>query len=131
MNSIQEFTETMVIIDFHEEQGFYGHYPFSMFVEKQGKEEFMALAMSNSVVEKYKMFKQKIEEGANRVYLALDFPAGGDMLNDFILVFHYENTAMKRFALPYDAETGKRFKRINESSKIEQIFNQFNRFVFP
>lgn len=126
----QEFIEKFVTIDFVESSGCYGHFPFQMFVEKaDGSFEADALAISG-VVNCYRIFVSKLDKKPKSVFMALDFPAGGDIETDFVAVFSFENGAMDILAIPYNPKTGEKKEVLKTSHLLAAIKSQLAAFAF-
>lgn len=122
MKDIEDFVKTSVDIEFKEESGTYGYYPFHMFVEKKdGHVDIIVIAGVNSVADCYKLMTKYVLESAKRIYMALDFPAMGDMKNDFVAVFVTENTNFDLFAIPYNTIDGTVYERINKGDTLKTI----------
>lgn len=131
MKDLQEFIERMVKIEFIEQSNCFGHYPFQMFVENQdGSNGLMSLALGGKVKSCYIVFANAMENMAQRVYLSLDFPAGGDIQNDFVCVMAYENGKLNAFAIPYNNHDGQILERIENSLQVEKILQDF-RLIVP
>jgi len=125
MKSVEEFMKIMVKIEFIEDSGSFGHYPFQLFCEnKGGGFEINALALGGDVASCYRRFSEYKKQDAKRIYLSLDFPKGGDIENDFVAIFSFEDGELKLFAIPYKTEDGKTFDTIKNSSHLEYIKNQ-------
>lgn len=125
----QEFAKKFVTIDFVESSGCYGHYPFQMLVEMQDNSlEVNALAVGD-VRQCYSIFASKLAKQAKSVFMALDFPASGDMVNDFVAVFAVENGIFEIFAIPYDPETGEKKEPTKTSQLLNMIKSQFVAFL--
>lgn len=133
MDTTEAFIKHMVTIDEMEEGcGDYGHYPFQMAVTtKDEKQEILALALGGDVKACYDVFKKKIEEGATRVMMSLDFPPTGDIRKDFVCVFTYWNKRVKLLAIPYTLKNGKTHSQIRKSTTLETLEKQFMSVVFP
>lgn len=130
MKNVQDFVKQLVKVDYVEQSDCYGHYPFSMFVEtKDSKFEINALALGGDVAACYRRFKKYLQENAKRVYLALDFPSGGDIKNDFVCVFSFENEEFDVFAIPYKTEDGEILPQIKESEQLNKILADFKHIV--
>lgn len=125
MENIEEFVKALVKIDFVEQSECYGHYPFQMFAKTEdGQNHILALALGGDVATCYLKFKDYQNKGAKQIYMSVDFPAGGDIKNDFVAVFYFENDELKVFAIPYEPETGKILDRITESTHLTLLINQ-------
>jgi len=130
MKNVEEFVATMVKIDIIEDSNSYGHYPFQLYVElEDGNIEMNALALGGDVASCYKRFAKYKKEKAKRIYLSLDFPKGGDIENDFIAIFSYENGEINLYAIPYLLENGEVLQTIIESVQLSKILEQFKHYV--
>ncbi len=126
MENIKDFVKQLVKIDYAEQWGGFGHYPFQLYAETEGGQaEMNALALGGNVNACYLRFRKYLKEGAKRIYMSLDFPKGGDIENDFVCVFSYENAEHQIFAIPYETEGGKTFPQIKESSLLSKILGDF------
>lgn len=130
MKSIEEFITSMVKIEkLEKENGNFGYYPFAMYSESPGEKDGKLFSIANTVSIKntdgtykiYKLFANEVFAGANKIYLALDFPAGGDMEKDFVMVISFENGKFFMEAIPYDLQTGEQFERVKASEVMRTI----------
>lgn len=123
----EKFIEQLVKIDELEQFDAYGHYPFQLFVETaDGKLEMNALALGGDVGACYNRVKKYKDEGAKKIFLSLDFPAGGDIEHDFVCVFSIIDGETSILAIPYNTEDGTKFETIHNSSQFEIILQDFN-----
>ena len=130
MKSVEQFIESMVKVEFIESSNSFGHYPFQMFAEKKdGTFELSALALGGAVASCYKVFKERKESCAKRIYLSLDFPKGDDIYNDFAAIFTFENEVLDLFVIPYEPETGNTFDIIKKSSHLDLLKDQMLKFI--
>ena len=130
MKSVEEFVSSMVKVEFIEDSNCFGHYPFQLFAEtKDGKQEINSLALGGDVASCYKRFAHYKNNDANRIYLSLDFPKGGDIQNDFVAIFSFENNEIKLQAMPYQESDGKLLQAIKESQHLKSIMSQFVGFL--
>lgn len=130
MKSVEEFVSSMVKVEFIEDSHCFGHYPFQLFAEtKDGKYEINALALGGNVASCYKRFAHYKNNNANRIYLSLDFPKGGDIQNDFVAIFSFENNEIKLQAIPYQLSDGEILQGIKESQHLKSIMSQFVDFL--
>lgn len=126
MKDLQGFIKSMVKIDYLEDFGAYGHYPFQLVSEDtEGKMTIGALLLGGDVEACYSTFAKQIKNGDKRVYLSVDFPAGGDIDKDFVAVFSYENEEYSLLAIPYNIEDGSVDEQITESETLVEIKAQF------
>ena len=114
-------------VDFQEDFGAFGHYPFQMLSKKGKKENYSALFLNGSVTLKYEKMKEQISNGNNEVLLSVDFPAKRDIENDFIAVFSYKEKKFDLAAITYCTETGEKLSFLDwkNSEHLTIIFNQF------
>lgn len=125
MKNVEEFIAQLVKIEFIEDSNCYGHYPFQMYVEMgDGSLEMNALALGGDVLACYRRMSEYINKNAKRIYLSLDFPAGGDIENDFVCIYAYEDGAFSLLAIPYSLEDGKVLAQITQSSQLAKIKEQ-------
>ena len=124
MKTIEEFLESLVRIELIEDSKCFGHYPYQLFCEKNdGSSEINAIAIGQvSLV--YNRFALHKKNGAKRIYLSVDFPAGGDIHNDFVAIFSFENDLLSVFAIPYDNTNGEIFDVITQSTQLDLIKSQ-------
>lgn len=127
MKNKEEFAEDMVSIQKIDNSDLYGYYPFHLLAEtKAGKLEFNALLLGGDVKSCYKRAVDYIKKDAKRIYMALDFPAGGDIENDFVVVYSIENGKLESLAIPYDIHDGKRYEYVTNSKQLDIITEDFN-----
>lgn len=125
MNTVEEFVKTMVKIEFIEDSNCFGHYPFQLFCEnKDGGFEINALALGGDVSSCYRRFSEYKKQNAKRIYLSLDFPKGGDIDNDYVAIYAFENNELSLFAIPYEIKDGKTFDTIKNSTQLDLIRTQ-------
>lgn len=131
MENINEFIEKLVKIDYMEEHGCYGHYPFQCFSKnKDGKVTMMALALGGDVEACYRKVRELVKAGAEKLFLSLDFPASGDIDEDFVCVFAVEDNKVSAKAITYNVETGEKIKTIDSSESLDNIVSQFEAYVY-
>ena len=131
MKDLKEFVEQLVKIEFLDHCNAFGFYPFQMYVEHQdGKATICALDLGGDVRAVYKAFADFYEEPAKRIYLAVDFPAGGDMINDFVCMIGYENNEFTLYAIPYSVETGETFSEIRDAEILNKIHDDLAMFIY-
>jgi hypothetical protein len=122
MKTVEEFVKKMVKIEFIEDSNCFGHYPFQLLCEnKDGGFEINALALGGDVDSCYRKFAKYKKEGAKRIYLSLDFPKGGDIENDYVVIFTFENNKVELFAIPYEINGGKILDIIKDSTQLDFI----------
>ena len=130
MKTVEEFVKSMVKIEFIEDSNCFGHYPFQLLCEnKDGGLEINALALGGDVASCYRRFAEYKNNDAKRIYLSLDFPSGGDIENDYVAIFVFENNEINLFAIPYEIEEGKTFEIIKESSHLDKIKAQMETYL--
>lgn len=121
MKNIEEFVDFNIKIT-KQDNGKFGYFPFHAFVEKKdGTFDVIVIAGVNSVEDCYKLMVKYISDSCKRIYMAIDFPAGGDIPNDFVAVFATEGIDFKAFAIPYDVNTGKVYERLLRSRQMIEI----------
>ena len=102
-----------------------------MFVEdKEDKANFVGLDLGGDIASVYSVFNDYYKNNPKRIYLAVDFPAAEDILNDFVCVISYENSTFTIYAIPYNVENGKTLSEIRESSLLDKIHNDLGRFIY-
>jgi len=125
MKTVEEFVKTMVKIEFIEDSNCFGHYPFQLFCEnKDGGFEINTLALGGDVSSCYRRFSEYKKQNAKRIYLSLDFPKGGDIDNDYVAIYAFENNELSLFAIPYEIKDGKTFDTIKNSTQLDLIRTQ-------
>ena len=130
MKTIEEFVKSMVKIEFIEDSNCFGHYPFQLFCEnKDGGFEINALALGGDVASCYRRFAEYKKGGAKRIYLSLDFPKGGDIKNDYVAIYTFENDKIDLFAIPYEIEDGKSFDIVKNSGQLDLIKQQMMTYM--
>lgn len=133
MKSIQKFKKSLNI-GFVENTGIYGHCPFQIYYQsKEGHIAHSNLIPEEKVLFYYKAFHRYLVEGCTTVYMSIDFPAMGDIENDFIAVFSCENKEINMCAILYDKETGKILGEIqkDDNDNLRKIFSQFVSVILP
>lgn len=101
-----------------------GHYPFSLYVEKQTGEQAMAALALNDVRLVYNQVNQFLMESPKRIYFSIDFPANRDIKTDFVAVFFKEGkTDWQSVIIPYD-EKGNRLQQITSGEMFEFLLAQ-------
>jgi hypothetical protein len=127
MENVEMFIKSMVKIEFIEKSNCFGMYPFQLFSEDiDGKQTVQTLLLGGNVKSCYEIFNNNVEN-CKKVYMALDFPKLGDIENDFIAVFSFENNEYKVIAIPYTTE-GKVLEFIKEAKAIDKIKSQIMLF---
>lgn len=130
MKDINNFIRSMVRIDYQEEHGGYGHYPFHLMEESHdGKLTIAALVLEGSVLKYYLTFKKHLISTPKRIYMSLDFPSGGDIESDFVAIFSFEDGEYGIRALPYNRQTGERLEEIKSSKHLDMILDQMKSIV--
>ncbi len=130
MKTVEEFVKTMVKVDFIEDSECYGHYPFQLFAEtKDSKFEINALALGGDVASYYRRFAEYKNNGAKRIYLSLDFPKGGDITEDYVAVFSFENDKIELFAILYKVEDGKILETIKNSTHLDKVKSDMESYL--
>lgn len=132
MKNVNEFIDSLVKISLIEDCDNYGHYPFQLIAEtKDGGLEINALALGGDVNACYKRVRDYIKNEARKVYLSLDFPKGGDIENDFIAIFSFDDGETSVLAIPYNIETGERYETIHKSEQLDKVLGDFNYSLNP
>lgn len=131
MKDLKEFVEKLVKIEFLDHCNAFGFYPFQMYVEHQyEKATLCALDLGGDVRAVYKAFADFYKEPAKRIYLAVDFPAVGDIVNDFVCIIGYENNEFTLYAIPYCVETGTTFTDNYEAEILNKIHDDLGNFIY-
>jgi len=131
MKDLKEFVDQLVKIEFLYHCNAFGFYPFQMYVEHQdGKATICALDLGGDVRAVYKAFADFYKEPAKRIYLAVDFPASGDIVNDFVCIIGYEKEEITLYAIPYSIETGETFSEIRDAEILNKIHDDLGLFIY-
>lgn len=129
MKNLKEFVNTTVRIEFIKDSDCFGHYPFQLFSEKEdGGYELNALALGGDVASCYRRFAHYKNENAKRIYLSIDFPATGDIKNDFVAIISFEDGVLNIHAIPYD-ENGQRLPSITDSRILDIIKEESSTYM--
>lgn len=130
MKDLQSFITDMVRIEKIESVQAFGHFPFQLLSEGSDEKLTLGALDLGDVIPCYKIFAEHLAKGAKRIYMSVDFPAGGDLVEDFVAVFQYENETFNVIALPYDAEGTQSPQVTTEESKhLSEIKSQFEQIV--
>lgn len=130
MKTTNEFIKELVKIDYLDQFGVYGHYPFQLMVEtKAGGLELNALLLGGDVFSCYQKFGKYFREGAVKIFLSLDFPKGGDIEHDFVCVFSVIDGVVDICAIPYNLTTGKTYETIVKSKQLAKILEDFQQVI--
>ncbi len=130
MKTLEEFVNQFVKLEIIEDTNCFGLYPFPMVVEtKEGAIELNSLALGGDVLSCYKRVKTYKKTEASKIFMALDFPKGGDIANDFVVVYSIVNNEISIFALPYNTENGEMYERIDNSETLTKILTQFKEII--
>lgn len=120
----------MVKVEYLDHCGSFGFYPFQMFVEdKEEKVTLCALDLGGEIGKVYQAFAEYYKEKPKRIYLAVDFPAVGDIESDFVCIIVAEKDIFTIKALPYSANTGEQFTAITKSITLDKILNDLGHFI--
>lgn len=131
MKDLKEFIDTLVKIEFLDHCNTYGFYPFQMVVEdKEGKLNMVSLDLGGDIRAVYTAFNDYFKENPKRIYLAVDYPAGMDIINDFVCVIGYENSEFTLYAIPYDLETGETLSDIRDAEILDRIHDDLGKFIY-
>lgn len=130
MKDLKEFVEKLVKIEFLDHCNSFGFYPFQMWIEhKDEKSTFASLDLGGDIRAVYKAFADYYKEDSKRIYLAVDFPAGGDINNDFVCVIGYEKQEITLYAIPYNTETGITYSENRHAAILNKIHDDLNLFL--
>lgn len=126
MENTKQFIEALVKIELLDDGVTYGYYPFHLIAEKaNGKLDFNSLALGGDVLACYKRFKHYVDSGALKIFMAVDFPAHGEINNDFACVFSMIEGEFSVCAMPYSTATGEVFEVFEKTKLLEVIKKQF------
>ena len=125
--TVKEFVDKYLKIEFIKEEGMWGMHPAFMHIEHPKREDFNEEMYANGVEEYYLMVNLTMRVNPSVVYLALDYPAGGDIKNDFVVIFFVLNGVADCFAIPYNNKTGEIYPDIfpHDYRQLEEILIQF------
>ena len=130
MKNLNEFVEKLVKIEFIDHCNAFGFYPFQMWVEhKDGKSTFASLDLGGDIRAVYKAFADYYKEDSERIYIAVDFPAVGDIESDFVCIIACEKDIFTIKALPYSPNTGEQFTAITKSITLDKILTDLGHFL--
>lgn len=114
------------------EKGKYGHYPFYMHVlTDDDKLEINALALAGDVLAVYHKVQQYRMGAFKEIFLSIDFPASGDMPDDFVACFFLVGDDLELVLIPYNNETGERYEEVTGGKTIDDLKKQFQRASRP
>ncbi len=131
MKDLKEFAEKLVKIEYLDHCNAFGFYPFQMYVENQEEKATMcALDLGGDIRAVYKAFSDFYKENPKRIYLAVDFPAGMDIINDFVCVVAYEKEEFLIYAIPYNTENGETFSEIRDAEILNRIHDDLGKFIY-
>ena len=131
MKDLKEFVDQLVKIEYLDHCSAFGFYPFQMFIEHQDdKSTFASLDLGGDIRAVYKAFTDYYKENPKRIYLAVDFPAGIDIVNDFVCIIGYEDSLFTIYAIPYNAETGETFSDIRDAEILNRIHDDLGKFIY-
>ena len=125
--TVKEFRDKYLKIEFIEREGIWGMYPAFMHIEHPKREDFNEQACLEGVEEYYLSVRAAMTINPPVLYLALDYPAGGDIKNDFVVIFFVLDGVADCFAIPYNNETGEIYPDIfpHDYRQLEEILIQF------
>lgn len=131
MKNLTEFVDKLVKIEFLDHCNAFGFYPFKMYIDKPlEKPTICALALGGDIRAVYTAFADHFKQNPKRIYLAVDFPANMDIVNDFICVIGYENEEFTLYAIPYNSETGESFSEIRDAEILNKIHDDLSMFIW-
>lgn len=131
MKNVNEFVEQLVKIEFLDHCNAFGFYPFQMYVEDQEEKATMcALDLGGDIRAVYKAFADFHKKNPKRIYLAVDFPACGDICNDFVCVIAYEKEELLIYAIPYLSENGITSSEIRNAEILNNIHDDLGKFIY-
>lgn len=108
-----------------------GHFPYKLFVEKSSGQKVLHTIKFKGITKKYyvEFIKQFRKDDPKRVYMSLDFPPSGDIEQDFIVIFSYENNKLSGFAIPYSAKDGTKSAPIYKSETLDKILLALDTYI--
>ena len=123
MKTVEDFVK-FIDID-KQDEGRYAHYPFQLAVVTKDNELIIgALDLGGQVEACYDVFKKFLFQKPKNIYLSVDFPAVGDIEDDFVAVFYLEDGEVKNLAIPYKIKTGKRREWVKKSKTLDRLLFQ-------
>lgn len=126
MKNVKEFVNQLVKIDFMEDEECYGHYPFQLFAEtSNGDFEMNSLALGGDVASCYNRVKKYLKEGAQKIFMSLDFPGSKDIEHDFVCIYSIVDGEFDVYAITYDTETGDIYDEIHKGELLDKILEDF------
>lgn len=131
MKDLKEFVDTLVKIEYLDHCLSFGFYPFQMYVEDKDEKGIMcSLDLGGDVRAVYHAFAEHYNKNPKRMYLAVDFPAIGDILSDFVCIIAYEKEEMNLYAIPYSVETGETFSEDRHAEILNKIHDDLGLFIY-
>lgn len=130
MKDINEFVQATVEIK-KQNNGKFGYYPFHVFAERENGEcDFIVIADIESIEDCYKIMSMYVANKCKRIYMAIDFPAGGDIKTDFVAVFSSAGKHFDLFAIPYSPEDGTVYEIIPICEQLKRIVSDLRNVAF-
>ena len=130
INSIEEFIEQFVKINYQEEYELYGHYPFQMFIENSDSEvELHSLLLGGKVKACYKRARDYFDNYAKKIFLSVDCSSNEYTRNDFVIVFSVIEKKIKCVIIPYDSKTGQRHPSITKGELLDKELHNFKKWI--
>ena len=131
MKDLKEFAEKLVKIEYLDHCNAFGFYPFQMYVEhKDEKATICSLDLGGDVRAVYTAFADYFKQNPKRIYLAVDFPANMDIVNDFVCIIGYEKEEFLIYAIPYNTENGETFSEIRDAEILNKIHEDLSKFIW-
>lgn len=126
MKNVEEFINSSVKIE-QRKDGYFGHHPFLLFSEdKQGENVVGPLSIIYMFLTgRFSEFARHIKNGDKRIYMSLDMKPYGDIKNNFVAIFSFEDNKINVFALPYNVKNGERLEIIKSGQTITYMKNEF------
>jgi hypothetical protein len=126
--TVERFKETLVKIE-QIEPGNFGYHPFHFIAEdKNNKMEIHALVGLNSQ-QCYARFRNAVLHKNKNVIMAVDFPAGQDVPNDFVFLIHYDGKQLSFEMMQYDKKGNIVQNEDREYNLIRAIIQEFKNYM--
>lgn len=128
MTDINHFADMHVQITHILKANRKGHFPYKLFVEKSNGQKVLSTINYKGTTRKYfvEFLKQFKKDDPKRIFMSLDFSPVGDIEQDFIVIFSYDNEKITGFAIPYNIEDGIKGTPIYQSETLDKLVSSLN-----
>jgi hypothetical protein len=125
--TVKEFRHKHVKIEYVEKESQWGMFPSFIHIEHSKDFNFDSELTFNGVIKYYMAVSLAMQTKPHILYFAIDFPAGGDIKTDFVVVFFILDGKADCFAIPYNNKTGEIYNDIfpSDYKQLEEILTQF------